>query len=811
MRELKTRKMYNTIKLLSIIICLIISNRINSQTVIDFKLKVERNNFIGYDKLELRQIVNKGDSIFGIDKNHGCVYSFNKGLTFNKLDYTKNDNVDFNNVEWYNENTHSTDFLSIGFDNIVFLKANKIILFNKINRLFYESNDWNSFKKINSEKLFCYPSSLKITDNVCYFISDSSIYKSLDFRTWEKISLPSFSSYAFGIYCYKDELYLFCQNDKYENFIKNGIFKNAVYKFHNNNWEKIIDLYFNSYRDQSFKPLYNIHFFNNKIYYENYNKSFVFNFKTNKYDEFGNARVLTSCVYKDSLFFTTNENKKIMSFFDLISETNIELSKAPSFTCKINSEYLIIDGLKTIIRPNIDFKLKKELEQRNEESKYWVEKIQINSNSSEIDRKLSKLVYQNQHPVMDKLIPLEKTPNGNEISYSPYFTKSSFESKRYVVSSTIKNITTIKQIHLVNAKSINIFNNQYSTYKIKDYDVRGHFPYYDEHNRDCDFNLKTVGTEGTTSSRGNGINFFKVQYNETENCIDKIIYPVMETFEYPINGNIETFRIKSYKGGNEIFGFIAETEYKKNIYLFTYDIVNSKLQVTNLSGLEIKDYYRYNIKDCTLYKIFRTSDLNRYAFLQFRDKIVPLLIGKNPSPLFAENSVMNAGVVDEFKFNGWSGNIIPLYADTTKEIVSFANYYSDNNEIAKLYSTIKVYDKKLNMIFEKIIIGTKITAIYKYNNHLIIGGFSVDKGYVGFPNPRIIVVNMTSKNITYDKVILQKNGKVENISSDSNGNIEITTSIWSRNWNHSRNINIESFIIFDRLEVNGQFKNNLFE
>lgn len=72
-----------------------------SQTVIDFKLKVERNNFVGYDKLELRQIVNKGDSIFGIDKNHGCVYSFNKGLTFNKLDYTKNDNADFHNDNWY--------------------------------------------------------------------------------------------------------------------------------------------------------------------------------------------------------------------------------------------------------------------------------------------------------------------------------------------------------------------------------------------------------------------------------------------------------------------------------------------------------------------------------------------------------------------------------------------------------------------------------------------------------------------------------------------------------------------------------------
>lgn len=800
--------MYNIIKLLSIIICLIISNILNSQTVIDFKLKVERNNFVGYDKLELRQIVNKGDSIFGIDKNHGVVFSFNKGLTFQKLDYTQKNNKDFQNNNWYS--------LPVGnersFRKNIFIKEGNIIIFNESNKLFYESKDWKNFSAINSVKSSVFPNNIEIFNDVCYFTGDSSIYKSSDLRTWSKIALPSFSKYVFGLSYFKDELYLFCENDEYENFIKNGIFKNAVYKFHDNKWEKITGLYFNSYQDQSFKPLNNIRCFNNKIYYENYNKSFVFNFKTNKYDEFGTVKVLTSSLYNDSLFFTTYENKKLMTFFDVINETNIELPKAPLYTCEVYGEYLVVDGLKTIIRPNVEFKLKKELEQRNEESKYWVEKTENNISINGVDRKLSKITYQNQHPVMDKLIPLEKTANGNEISYSPYFTKSSFESKRYVVSSTVNNVTTTKQIHLVNAKSINIFNNKYVTYKIKDYDVyRGDEPYYDEYNRDCDFNLKTVGIQVQTTSSGNEINFFKAHYNETENCIDKIIYPIMESFEYAINGNIETFRIKSYKGGNEIFGFIAETEYKKNLYLFTYDIVNSKLLVTSLNELGIKDYYRYNIKDCTLNKIFRTSDLNRYAYLQFIDKIVPLLIGKNPSPLFAENSVMNAGVVDEFKFNGWSGNIIPLYADTTKEIVSFANYYSDNNEIAKLYSTVKVYDKKLNMIFEKIVIGTKITAIYKYNNHLIIGGFSVDKGYVGFPNPRIIVVNMTSKSITYDKVILQKNGKVENISSDSNGNIEITTSIWSRNWNHSRNINIESFIIFDRLEVNGQFKNNLFE
>jgi len=783
-----------------------------SQAVIDFKIKVEPNNYIGYENLDLKQFVCKGDSIFGVDKNNGCVYSFNKGVTFNKLDYTQKDNIDFSD-HISEENVESKWYYAKSLDienKLVFLKDGNVIIYNERSGLFYESKDWISFSVINTEKF--YPSSLNITDNVCYFISDSLIYKSLDLRTWEKIPLPSFSSYAFGIQYYKDELYLFCQNDKYENFIKNGVFKNAVYKFHDNNWEKITDLNFNSYQDQSFKPLHNVHFFNNKIYYNNYGKSFVFNLKTNKYDDFGTAKVLTSCVYNDSLFFTTNENNKIMTFFDVIHESNIELSKAPFFACEINSEYLIIDGKSTILRTKNDFTLKKELEQRNDESKYWVEKTVKNIDSEAIDRTLGKIVYHNQHPVIEKLIPLTRTANGREISYSPYFKKSSFESKRYIVSSTINSSTTFEQLKLVNEKSINIFNNESITYRVKDFDVyRGDSPYYDEYNRDCDFNLKTVGTDLETTSLGNKIIFFKANYNELENCIDKHVYHLMESFEYEINGNIETFKVKSYQGGNEVFAFIAETAYNKNVYLFTYDMINSKLQVNNLSKIYIKDYYKFNIKDCTISKVYRTIDKNIHVFLQFIDKLVPLTIKINSNPIFVENSVMNAGVVDDFKFGGWSGCIVPIYSDTSKTIIAYANYYSDNSDIAKLNSTIKVYDLNFNLIFEKTIVGLKITCIYKQKNHLIIGGFSVDKGYIGFPNPRVMVFNMSSKFVTYDKVLLQKNCKVDNITSDNNGNIEITTAIWSKNWNHSKNLFLDCYVIFDKLEENGKFKNNLFE
>jgi hypothetical protein len=786
--------------------------------VINFKQKIDNNNYISYKDVKLDDVIFKGDSIFGINKDEGKLYvSFDKGIAFNNVETNK----------FCNDcNFHSNQDKIFGV-NFFFLKGSQIILHK--NSKFYISSDWLNFKPINLSTITDVPTEIKIIQKEdpnyfllnCFFVNDTYFitfsesdgynyrnYYSKDLISWKQIPNPNNLALASneGIKYHNKSLYLFTWDTKNKSI---AYYSNDLGK----SWIELSGLqykYLEGLGNSSFK---NIMIFNNKIYYENLYKPFVYNIEqrtttalSSKFPEIKNPKI------KDGDLYFVSMNKIWTYKNDSISELKIDYSKFKYIEdAVITEKYIVINGDKSLITSDLPEIEKNKVIATDIESKYVIEKANTNFNSDGIDRKLNKFVYQNQHSVMEKPIPLKITSSGNVISYTPYFKKSSFESKRYIVSSKVNNTTTTKQLHLVNAKSINMFTNQHTTYKIKDYDVyNGDSPYYDEYNRDCDFNLKTVSTEVKTTSSGKLINFFKVYYNETENCIDKLLYPIFERFEFKINGNIETFRIKTYQGGNDVFGFIAETQYKNNVYLFSYDLIQSKLTVTNLSELNTNNFYRLYLNDFTIKKIYRTSDNNNYVFFQFKDKILPLVLGINSKPFFVENFFMNAGIVDEFKFNGWSGDIIPLYADRSREIISFANFYSDNNEIDKLNSSIKVYNKNFDLTFEKNIVGTKITNIYKYKNQLIIGGFSIDKGYVGFPNPRILVIDLTTKKITYDKVILHKNGKVENISSDNNGNIEITTAIWSKNWNHSKNLDLDSYIIFDKLDEKGVFINDLF-
>ena len=91
-----------------------------------------------------------------------------------------------------------------------------------------------------------------------------------------------------------------------------------------------------------------------------------------------------------------------------------------------------------------------------------------------------------------------------------------------------------------------------------------------------------------------------------------------------------------------------------------------------------------------------------------------------------------------------------------------------------------------------------------------MAGYTIEKGYVGYPNPRIIVINKNTKEVTYDEVIPQKNGSVLMLDFDEKCNVMITTTIYSSRWNYSKQFPIVPRIIIDRLNNDGKFENNLF-
>jgi hypothetical protein len=153
------------------------------------------------------------------------------------------------------------------------------------------------------------------------------------------------------------------------------------------------------------ESIINIHFFNDKIFYQNNSKPFVFDLETIKYVDFNFTNVITSSVYNENLFFTGNNNK-LMSFYDEFKETEIELPKIPIFTCEVYKDYLIIDGKKNMILSNISVEYLDKLKERNNESKYLVKKTENNltviPNTSVIDL--------NASACKDKLIRSKEVP-----------------------------------------------------------------------------------------------------------------------------------------------------------------------------------------------------------------------------------------------------------------------------------------------------------------------------------------------------------------------------------------------------------------
>ena len=435
-----------------------------------------------------------------------------------------------------------------------------------------------------------------------------------------------------------------------------------------------------------------------------------------------------------------------------------------------------------------------------------------------INNKLGILEINNNELDINDAIPINVSYENRTISYSPSFRGQSHEylGRKYYISIRTPGKTETKSLLLVHEHYVNIFTNETGDYDLrKDNNYGDASPYFDEANRECDFNLGTVSTEERTTSQGTKLRFVRATFNATDNCIDKSVYSIFKTFEFKNNGNIETFNITSYKGGNRLFGFIAKSTYTQKPYLFIYSVTLMKLEVYDLNSLAISNKAQYNINDCTLHSIFPTNGFRHYVFLQFGDKILPLTVfqmsQQNSKVNVLENSATRLGEYDEFLFKGWSGNIFGLWNKFRTELDGFVSVLSEGKDANNLNYKIKLYDKNVNIVWETTLSSIKITDVHESDGFLIIGGFTKNKGYVGFPNPRVVVINKTTKEITYDNVIPLKNGTIVKVSSDDKGNIEFTTAIWSGSWNYTVHFPLTPQVILDKLDTNGKFVNNLFQ
>ncbi|MFV0572485.1 MAG: leucine-rich repeat domain-containing protein [Xanthomarina gelatinilytica] len=308
-----------------------------------------------------------------------------------------------------------------------------------------------------------------------------------------------------------------------------------------------------------------------------------------------------------------------------------------------------------------------------------------------------------------------------------------------------------------------------------------------------------------------------------------------EKIELKENGNIETYRVGEIVVGNRLGAFIGTSISDKNKFLFIhkfsknnpyqkYDFISQSKyfkQKQNTVFFTGSINTKNGIETLTdepvwFHKVFDT-DTGWFAFFRTNNQqaLIPVKLNKDGTvSVFAESLIVsnhNTGSKYQTDNNNRISDI--LYMPFSW---GFLNYYYEN--IPKPEEvTVELYDPKFNKLLKMVIDDFQVQHAIEYSHFIIIGGYTENKGYRGYANPKIVVIDRKTKQITYEKVLPLKNHQIDfinltqNIGKDDNGKILITIGTPCCKSNFETDKELKPQIIIDRLLDSGVFENNLFE
>lgn len=408
------------------------------------------------------------------------------------------------------------------------------------------------------------------------------------------------------------------------------------------------------------------------------------------------------------------------------------------------------------------------------------------------------------------VIPLDNTYENKLIS-SSFLYNDARSGRRYTIDVNENGKRTIYGLKLKTQFTTDILTNSSRVSdlsNITEYDLA---PYTDKWNKDGSFMLSQLHYE-----YDRGMNsFVRLCFLNSQNCLAKYKFDIPSTFEYAKGDNIETFNFGRAKGGNGIFAFTAQSTYTKKHSIFVGEIEEmttegakvklSKLDLSSVNAVLSK----FNYDECTIYSYTKDSYGCNFLILQFGTKVIPIRI-RNSYLMASENAALELGTFSENAFDGYSGVITPIYDTYGTQFKGIVNAYTKAQDDNCSYK-VKLFDVNLQPVWETEILDMRVMSIIAQGNYLILGGYTKNKGYVGYANPRIVVMNIKDKSITYDKVIPIKAGSVTYITSDFNHNLELVIGSWSDRKHSSSDISCTPKLILDKLTDNGIFENDLFQ
>ena len=305
-------------------------------------------------------------------------------------------------------------------------------------------------------------------------------------------------------------------------------------------------------------------------------------------------------------------------------------------------------------------------------------------------------------------------------------------------------------------------------------------------------------------------------------------YKVPEKIEINENGNIETYRVNEITIGNGIGAFIGTTQSDGNKHLFVhrfskkdpyrkYDFIGASDSFKQLQNavyfngtIKTKNGIEYlRNKPVWLDKVFNT-DTGWFAFFKTNglDALIPVKLNKDGSVKVFSEAILNSNYKRTSKYS------------TAKERVSdvhympysggFLNHYYDSN-VKPNDVTIELYNSYFERLLKMTINDFQVKHAIEYSHYIILGGYTENKGYRGYANPKIIVIDRKTKKITFEKAIPLKNHQVDfiNLTSES-GVLLFTIGSPCCKTNYDTDKALKPQIIIDRLQPFGVFENDLF-
>lgn len=312
----------------------------------------------------------------------------------------------------------------------------------------------------------------------------------------------------------------------------------------------------------------------------------------------------------------------------------------------------------------------------------------------------------------------------------------------------------------------------------------------------------------------------------------------LQSFEMKSGNSILTYKLNMGNGsavhGNGFVSFLALENGTGKLYLFLRDSDKESLFLKIDLEKESRNFVNsntgyfgiyYNLglqdsgRDTYIDKIYHAYQNDNYYYVFLggpihaarEDYILPIKIRKSDNKVFVMDKTLLLLLQwpNDVSLNGFRFIFQPNSIYNLPYSQGFANIYftrlADYTDIQRIdiYNNEMIKTTSIDVSRKKV-----IKWIYELDNYIIFSGYYEKEGYVGYPNPWICVVNKRTGAITYEKVIPQKNGEIDYMTSDGNGNLIIAISAFDGRILDT-DIEFKSKIIIDKLGVDGRFVNNL--